>query len=316
MNRGPYIHSGTTIRVLMIQALAALSPVLAAAVWRYGSHAVVLIVSAVVAAFVTDVLFDHRRAFDLSAVLAGAIFACLLPETAPWWLAALGGAIAIGIGKHWYGGLGQNPFNPAALARVLLMGLLPAYFFAPSWTLDGVTSATPLAKEIDSVPPAVGDLFFGHHAGTLGEAMPLAILIGGVVLLVLKTIDWQIPLCYLATLSLVALLFPSGDRMTGHAPWLAGNPLVHLFGGGSLFAAFFMLTDPVTSPFTRGGCVFYALLAALVTMLVRFYTPYPDGVVFAVLLANASVPLIDRVANHLSQQDTIQGSVTASESRE
>ncbi len=308
MNRGPYLHSGSTTRALMYQALVALGPVLAAALWRYGGHALVLIVAAVGSACATDVVCDRRRALDGSAVLAGAIFACLLPGNAPWWIAVLGGVITVGLGKHWYGGLGQNSFNPAALARCLLMGLLPAYFFAPRWTLDGVTAATPLAKEIDSVAPAVADLFLGHHAGTLGEAMPLAILIGGVVLLARKTIDWRIPLCYLATISLLALLLPSGVRMAGHAPWLAGNPLVHLFGGGSLFAAFFMLTDPVTSPFTPVGRMAYALFAALYTMLVRFYTPYPDGAVLAVLLANASVPWIDRYMNRLLENAKIKGS--------
>jgi electron transport complex protein RnfD len=308
MNSGPYIHSGSTIRTLMVQTLAALAPVLAAALWRYGVDALVLIGSAVVAACVADALCERRRAVDGSTVLAGAIFACLLPGNAPWWIAVLGGVITITLGKHWYGGLGQNPFNPAALARALLMGLLPAYFFAPRWTVDGVTSATPLAKEIDSVAPAVTELFLGYHAGTLGEAMPLAILIGGIVLLTLKTIDWRIPLCYLATLSLLALLLPPGNRMAGHAPWLAGNPLVHLLGGGSLFAAFFMLTDPVTSPFSPGGRVIYALLTALATMLVRFYTPYPDGVVLAVLLANASVPWIDRTMNHILRTAAIRGS--------
>ena len=206
----------------MYQALAALAPVLAAAVWRYGTHALVLIVSAVVAACVVDALCDRRRAVDGSAVLAGAIFACLLPGNAPWWIAALGGVITITLGKHWYGGLGQNPFNPAALARVLLMGLLPAYFFAPRWTVDGVTSATPLAKEIDSVAPAVADLFFGHHAGTLGEAMPLAILIGGVVLLALKTIDWRIPLCYLGNAFALGPVASSG-RPNGRPRALAGR---------------------------------------------------------------------------------------------
>jgi electron transport complex protein RnfD len=308
MNSGPYIHSGSTTRALMYQALAALAPVLAAALWCYGGHALVLIVAAVGSACATDALCDRRRALDGSAALAGAIFACLLPGNAPWWIAVLGGVITVSLGKQWYGGLGQNPFNPAALARVLLMGLLPAYFFAPRWTVDGVTSATPLAKEIDSVAPAVADLLFGHHAGTLGEAMPLAILIGGGVLLARKTIDWRIPLCYLATISLLALLLPPDARMAGHAPWLAGNPLVHLFGGGSLFAAFYMLTDPVTSPFTPGGRIAYALFAALYTMLVRFYTPYPDGAVLAVLLANASVPLIDRYTNRPLAQAEIKGS--------
>ncbi len=294
MNSSPLIHAGPTTRTLMYQTLAALSPVLVAAVWRYGIHGLLLIVSAVVGAIVTDVLCDRKGATDGSAVVAGVIFACLLPGNAPWWLAVLGSVIMIALGKHAYGGLGRNPFNPAAMSRTILMGLLPTYFFAPRWTFDGVTSATPLAKEIDSVAPALIDLFMGNHAGTLGEAMPLAILVGGGVLLVRKTIDWRVPLCFLATISLLAMLLPAGDRMAGHATWLAGNPLMHLLGGGSLFAAFFMLTDPVTSPFTSAGRVVFALLAALLTMLVRFYTPYPDGVVLAILLANASVPMIDR----------------------
>ena len=297
MSAGPYIHSGSTTHSLMYRAMVALAPVLVAAMWRYRWHAFLLIVSASAAAMVVDVVCNRRRSLDGSALLAGAIFACLLPGNAPWWIAALGGAMTIGLGKHWYGGLGQNPFNPAAVARVLLMGLLPTYFFAPRWTVDGVTSATPLAKEIDSISPVVTDLVLGRHAGTLGEAMPLAVLAGGVVLLITKIIDWRIPLSYLATISFLALILPPGNRMVGHAPWLGGNPMVHLLGGGSLFAAFFMLTDPVTSPFTPSGRIFFGLLAGIYAMCVRYYTPYPDGTVFAVLLANATVPWIDAYAN-------------------
>lgn len=298
MSQSPFIHSGSTTRLLMFQTLAALGPVLAAAIWRYGTHAIVLILSTVVAACLSDFLFDRRRALDGSALIVGVIFACLLPSNAPCWLGVLGGLIAIVFGKHLFGGLGQNPFNPAALARVVLMGVVPFYFFAPRWTVDAVTSATPLAKEIDSVTPLLTDLLLGAHAGTLGEAMPGAILVGGVLLVILKTIDWRVPLCYLAAISLLALVLPPGDRMLGHAPWLAGNPLLQLLGGGSLFAAFFMLTDPVTSPLSARGRIIFALLAALYTMIVRWYTPYPDGVVMAVLLANAATPLIDRYMNH------------------
>ncbi len=153
-----------------------------------------LIGSAIAAALVVDFLCDRRRIADGSALLAGAIFACLIPLNAPWWIAAIGGAIAIEMGKHWFGGLGQNPFNPAAFSRVLLMSLLPAYFFSPHWAVDAMTSATPLAKEIDSIAPAMAVLFWGQQAGTLGEAMPLAILAGGAVLIVTRTIDWRIPL--------------------------------------------------------------------------------------------------------------------------
>ncbi len=294
MSQSPFIHSGSTTRAMMFQMVAALVPLLATAVWRYGFHAFILIFSAVVAACLADFLLDRHRATDGSAIIIGLIFAFLLPFNAPWWLGVLGGLVAVVLGKHMFGGLGSNPFNPAALARVVLMGLLPLYFFAPRWTVDALSSATPLAKEIDSVAPVLTDLFWGQHAGTLGEAMPLAILAGGILLVVLKTIDWRVPLCYLATISLLALVLPPGDRMSGHAVWLAGNPLVQLLGGGSLFAAFFLITDPVTTPFDARGRLAFAVLAALLTMLIRWYTPYPDGVVFAVVLANAATPLIDR----------------------
>ena len=124
MSSGPYIHSGLTTRALMYRTVAALAPVLAAAIWRYGAHALMLITLAVLSASLADALCDRRRVSDGSALLAGAIFACLLPGNAPWWMAILGGVVTIIVGKHWFGGLGQNPFNPAALARVSAYGTI------------------------------------------------------------------------------------------------------------------------------------------------------------------------------------------------
>ena len=296
MSSGPFIHTKRSTRTLMMQTLLALAPVLIVAVWRYGTEALGLLAASVAAAWLADAACDARRCLDGSAVVAGVIFACLLPAGTPWWIGAAGGVIAIAIGKHMFGGLGANPFNPAALARVVLMGLTPTYFFAPGWPMDGVTTASPLAKEIGSLRPALYDLWMGIHPGTLGEASPIAVLAGGLILLALRTIDWRIPLCYLASISLLAMLLPPGERLAGHAPWLVGNPLPHLLTGGSLLAAFFMLTDPVTSPFSPYGRVAFAVLAAVFTMMVRFYTPYPDGAVVAVLLANAMSPMIDRGA--------------------
>ncbi|HJP00194.1 MAG TPA: RnfABCDGE type electron transport complex subunit D [Planctomycetota bacterium] len=293
MRAGPFIHGRCTTRGLMVQVLLALSPVVLAALWRHGWSAAALFGAALAGSWLTDVLCDRKNALDGSAAVTGLIFACLLPLSAPWWIAAAGGAIAIGLGKHLFGGLGQNPFNPSALSRAILMGIIPATFFAPGWEFDGVTLATPLAKEIDSMSPSLGDLALGQYPGTLAEAFPLAILAGGLLLVALRTIDWRIPLSHLAAISILAMILPSGARLAGHAPWLAGNPLVHLLAGGVLLSAFFMLTDPVTAPFTAKGRVAFAILAAFYTMIVRFYTPYPDGAILAILLANASVPLID-----------------------
>jgi electron transport complex protein RnfD len=293
-NVGPFIHSGKSNRMIMVMALVGLSPILFAAVWRHGTDAGLVITSALLGAWLAEVLIDRVQARDGSALVTGAIFALVLPPSTPWWLALLGGAVAIGLGKHAFGGLGCNLFNPAALSRVLLMGLLPAYFFSPAWTVDGVAMASPLAKESGTLGPAIGALLAGNTPGALGQAAPLAVLIGGLLLVGLRAIDWRIPLTYLAAVAFLALVLPGSERIEGHAPWLLGNPLLHLAGGGSLVAAFFMLTDPVTAPFSPNGRIVFAIVAALYTMLVRFYTPYPDGAALAVLLANATVPLIDR----------------------
>ncbi len=295
MNTGPFIHSGATTRSLMLRVLLALSPIVIAAIWRHGYSAASLYVLALLGALLADVVCKRGRSADGSTLVTAVIFACLLPSSAPGWLAFGGGAFAILFGKHLFGGRGQAPFNPAAMTRVVLMGLLPAEFLAPRWRIGGVTSATPLAKEIDSVMPTLMELALGSHPGALAQSLPLAVFAGGLLLVALRTIDWRVPLCYLATLSLLAMVLPPGSRMLGHAPWLAGSPLSHLLAGGVPLAAFFMLPDPVTSPFTARGRVLYAVLAGIYTLCIRFYTPYPDGAVFAILLANASTPLLDRL---------------------
>lgn len=298
---GPFIHSGQTNRKIMVMVLVCLSPGLLAAVVRYGPEVGLVIACALAGAWLAEALLDRPRAFDCSALVTGAIFALLLPPTAPWWLALIGGAVAIGVGKHAFGGLGHNLFNPAASSRALLMGVLPAYFFSPAWTIDGMTTASPLAKESGAFATTFGELLAGNTPGSLGQAAPHAILVGGLLLVGLRAMDWRIPLTYLASVAFLALVLPASARIEGHAPWLLGNPLLHLVGGGTLVVGFFMLTDPVTAPFSPSGRIVFAIIAALYTMLVRFYTPYPDGAALAVLLANATVPVIDRVTLGLAR---------------
>jgi electron transport complex protein RnfD len=294
MKRGPFIHGGMTIRTMMLQAFAALLPICAAAMWRYGIDAFWMLSAAIASAWLVDYWFDRANAFDGSAIMIGCLSALLMPTTAPFWLGACGGVLGVGLGKHWFGGLGQNLFNPAALSRVILMSILPVRFFMPRWPVDGTTRATPLATELTSEMPTFDTLLIGGHVGTFGESMPLALIAGAAMLLYWRVIDWRVPLYYFSGIVFLSLVLPMSARMAGHAPWLAGNPLAHLLGGGTLLAGFFMLTDPVTSPVTSRGRIVFCLLAALYTMLVRFYTPYSDGVALAILFANASVPLIDR----------------------
>jgi|TARA_B100000959_G_scaffold241642_1_gene263663 electron transport complex protein RnfD len=295
VKHGPFIHGGGTIRKMMLQAVAALLPVCAAALWRYGMDALWILSAAIASAWLVDYWLDRENAFDGSAIMIGCLCGLLMPATAPFWLGACAGALGVGLGKQCFGGLGQNLFNPAALSRVILMSVLPVYFFMPRWPMDGTTQATPLAKELASEMPTLDVLFSGGYTGTLGESMPLALIAGALMLLYWRLIDWRVPLYFFSGIAFLALILPASARMEGHAPWLAGHPLAHLFGGGTLLAGIFMLTDPVTSPMTSRGRIIFSLLAALYTMLVRYYTIYSDGVILAVLFANASVPLIDRV---------------------
>ncbi len=304
---GPIIHSGKTNRMMMVLVLVSLTPVLIAAVMRYGFAAVLVILCALAGAWLTELVLDRRQAFDGSAFVTGVSFALLLPVTAPWWLALLGGMLATGLGKHAFGGLGCNLFNPSALSRVILMGLIPgAWFVSTAVTIDGVTTASPLARESGLLAPTISELLSGSIPGTFGQVAPLAVLAGGLLLVILRTIDWRIPLTFLATVAFLALILPPGIRIEGHAPWLLGNPLLHLVGGGTLLAAFYMLSDPVTAPFAPAGRIIFAVVAALAMMLIRFYTPYPDGAALAILLANASVPLIDRLTLELGPPPSVE----------
>ncbi len=289
---GPVMHSGRSTRVLMMHVVIALLPVCAGAVWAHGPHAALLLGVAIATALGLDILLDRHNAYDGSAVVIGIIMGLLLPINVPWQIAAMGSAIAVLVGKHAFGGIGKNLFNPAALGLVLMMGFVPAFFLMPLWEVDAVTFATPLAKGPGALPFPSGELLSGGRGVTLAEVVPLSAFAGGLLLIALRSIDWRIPLVYLATISFCALVLPASDAMRGHAPWLEGNPLLHLVNGGALICAFFLITDPVTAPFTRGGRLVFCVLAAVVAMLVRYYTPYPDGVAIGVLLANA--PLIDR----------------------
>ncbi|MCC6741420.1 MAG: RnfABCDGE type electron transport complex subunit D [Planctomycetia bacterium] len=294
MTPGPLVHSGRTTRVLMAQVLLALVPVSAAAVWRGGTPAAAALGSALAAAWIAQAAFVRRAAPHESALVTGAILALTMPASGAWWLSALGAALAVALGKHLGGGPGNSLFNSAALARALLMGLVPGLLFAPRWpAADGVTAASPLSKEVDSALTPLADLVLGHHAGSLAEAAPLAVLAGGLFLVAVRCIDGRVPLVYFGAVALAALFLPAGDRIEGHAPWLAHNALLHLLSGGALLAGFFMLTDPVTGAFTPRGRMAAAAIAGAATVLARLYTPYPDAAALAVLLANALTPALD-----------------------
>jgi electron transport complex protein RnfD len=241
-----------------------------------------------------EFICKRRIIFEYSALIIGILLALMLPVNTPWWISVLGAIIAVGVGKYLYGGFGQNIFNPAVLSRVLLMALFPAIFILPKWTVDGVSGATVLSKEIGATMPSLSTLLLNPSQGSLAQAMPIAVLLGGAILLIYKLIDWRVPLFYLATISLLSILLPGSEKILGHAPHLLGNPLLQIVAGGSLLTSFFLLTDPVSSPYSSNGRIVFSIFAGVFTMIIRYYTPYPDGAVFGVLAANAMVPTIDK----------------------
>lgn len=293
----PHIHSEQTTRKLMAKVLVALTPAAAAATYIFGPRALLLIAVCVASCLACEYLACRamRRPCplgDLSAAVTGVLLAFNLPVTIPLPMAFIGCAFAIVVVKQLFGGVGQNFANPAITARVVLL----VAFAQPmtSWALpraavlpvDAVTTATPLAllhgEAAGGALPGYAQLFFGLHAGSLGETCVAALLLGGVYLIASGVIRPVTPLVYLAGVALFAAL-------------LGEDPLYHLLSGGLALGAFFMATDYSTTPITDKGRVIFGLGCAALTVLIRCFGSYPEGVSFAILLMNLVTPLIDRV---------------------
>lgn len=323
----PFITKPVSVAQIMLNVLAALIPAIALYVWFYGPAILVSIALASVTALVVEALMLKLRnrpvapfLSDNSALLTAWLLALSIPPLAPWWLVVVGTAFAISVSKHLYGGLGSNPFNPAMIGYAVLIISFPVHmthWIAPAGIgatqigfadqlsyifggalpggmgLDAVTMATPLdtlktqlhmSAQIDTV---LNMPIFGHLGGIGGEWVALAYLLGGLYLLAKRIISWHIPAAFLATLFAVAAIF----HLIDPAHYVA--PAFHLFSGAAMLGAFFILTDPVTSPTTPKGRLMFAAGAGLLTYLIRTFGGFPDGVAFATLLMNICVPLID-----------------------
>ncbi len=322
----PHRHGEASVRTVMLTVLLALLPGVVAYVWFLGWGVVVNLVLAVAVALGTEwamLVLRGRpvRQFlgDGSAVLTGALLAVALPPVAPWWITAVGTAFAIVVGKHLYGGLGYNPFNPAMVGYVLLLVSFPKYMTvwpaaevvsghpvgfldsvrviftgAPaSGPIDALTGATPLdylKVKLGaglSVPEARSGPIFGALGGQGWEWVSLGFLAGGLWLLYRRVITWHIPLAMLGSLFALALLFNLIDPAR-YAP-----PLFHLFAGAAMLGAFFIATDPVTASTTPLGRLVYAGGIGVLTYVIRTWGGYPDAVAFSVLIMNIAAPTID-----------------------
>ena len=234
-----------------------------------------------------------------SAAVTGVLLAFNLPASIPWWIVVIGAFVAIAIGKMTFGGLGKNPFNPALVGRVFLLIAYPvqmtSFPMPVNGAFDALSGATPLAAvKHGAAADVVGvqELLLGNMPGSLGEVAALALLAGFAYLLWRRVIRWHVPVTVLATMAVFAFVYALGKGMTGAALWQL--PLFHVLAGGAILGAVFMATDYSTSPMTVRGGVIFAAGIGVITMLIRLWGAYPEGMSFAILIMNACVPLINK----------------------
>ncbi|WP_088339695.1 RnfABCDGE type electron transport complex subunit D [Robiginitalea sediminis] len=313
VSASPHVHSDRTSRKLMFDVVLALMPALLVSLYVFGYSAVITTVAAVVSCLVFEYLIQRYilktpvTIGDGSALITGLLLAFNLPAGLPVWMVIAGSLVAIGIAKLSFGGLGFNVFNPALVGRVFLLVSFPVQM--TRWPtavenntrlVDAVTGATPLGmikegvqfgetmSQISTRLPSHTDMLLGLTAGSLGEMSALALILGGIYLIARKVISWHIPVTVLATIALMTGLFWWAD------PEQFANPLLHVLSGGAILGAFYMATDLVTSPVTRKGMVVFAIGVGVITVVIRLFGSYPEGISFAILIMNAFVPLINR----------------------
>lgn len=313
VSASPHVHSDRTSKKLMYDVVIALIPAFLVSIYVFGIGALIVTSVAVISCLLFEyviqkyLLKTEVTIADGSALITGLLLAFNLPSNLPIWMIISGSLVAIGIAKLSFGGLGFNIFNPALVGRVFLLVAFPVQM--TSWPtavvnnttlVDAVTGATSLGMikeglmfgetmtQISSKIPSTMDMLFGFTGGSIGEISALALLLGGLFLIFRKVISWHIPVTVLATMAAMTGIF-----------WLINpehyaNPLIHILSGGALIGAFFMATDLVTSPMTKKGMVVFAIGIGIITVVIRLWGAYPEGISFAILIMNAFVPLINK----------------------
>jgi electron transport complex protein RnfD len=290
----PHVVSGETVSKVMWAVVIALVPSFIGSYFFFGIRAVyvtlVSIGAAVMFEAVSQKLMKKNVAIaDGSAVITGILLAFNLPPTVPFWIPILGSGVAILIAKIPFGGIGQNIFNPALVGRAFLLAAYPVHM--TSWVptkfetvVNISTYATPLGivkEKLNEALPSYFDMFIGNHGGCIGETSALLLILGGIYLLIRKVISWQIPVIYILTVGLLSWAFGK-------------DPLFNILAGGLMLGAIYMATDMVTSPITNRGIVIFSIGCGVLTVIIRLFGNYPEGVSYAILLMNACTPLIDK----------------------
>lgn len=297
VSNSPHIHKTESVSKIMWLVTLSLVPAGVAGVYIFGVSAlrVILlgIISAVGAELVIQFIFKQKiTIYDGSAFLTGLLLAYNLPPKVPFWLPIIGSVFAIAIGKQVFGGLGQNIFNPALVGRAFLMASWPKYMttFTAPFNYDGITAATPL-MELKEGEVLSGmnylDLFLGNRGGCIGEVSIVLLILGAIFLFIKGYISWHIPFTYIGTTAVLTWIL-------GPENFFGGDWLFHVLSGGLVLGAFFMATDYVTSPLTRKGQIVFGIGCGLLTVVIRLWGGYPEGVSYAILMMNAATPFIDR----------------------
>lgn len=302
----PHVHAANTTQKLMLDVIIALLPALAVSVFVYGWAVLTVTAVSIASCVALEALVQKflvkgpQTISNLSAVVTGLILAMNLPVNIPLWIVFVGALVAICVAKLPFGGLGKNLFNPAIVGRVFLLIAYPVQmtsFSQPEGVADAFSGATPLAAVkqgvVDVAQVDAMQMFIGAIPGSLGEISALALLLGFVYLLVRKVISWHIPVAVLGTIALFAFCLGLG-RLSEGAQLLYVLPVFHLLAGGAVLGAVFMATDYVTSPMTHKGMVIYGIGIGVITMLIRQWGAYPEGMSFAILIMNSVVPLINK----------------------
>ena len=315
LSTSPFVKRPRDTPYVMRHVIYALLPAVGAAIYYFGLSAALVIAACVVGSTLTELLFDLKApestTRDGSAILTGLLLALTLPPGLPLWMAFLGGVVSIAVGKLIFGGLGQNIFNPSLVGRAFLQASFPVAlttwvghgglseivslrgtpFTIPllSPEVDALSAATPLAqmKFDQQLTPAL-DLLIGNTAGSLGETFAIGLLLGGLYLAARKFLNWRIPLSIFLSVAAFATALWLVD------PEIYGPPQFHLLSGGLMLGALYMATDPVTSPLTPRGCWVFGAGIGILVVAIRTFGGLPEGVMYAILLMNAAVPLINR----------------------
>ena len=305
ISSSPHAHSPVTTQTIMRDVLIALSPAMLGSIYFFGFRSLlVTLVSAAACVFFEwgfcKIRKLHCKTYDLSAVVTGVLLAFVCPVTIPYWTIILGDFFAIVLVKMLFGGLGKNIVNPALAGRAFLFSwpVLMSNWVKVGFdnaagllsTADTVTAATPMSAMHQGALPeeSILDMFLGNIGGCIGETSALLLIIGFVYLLYRKVITARIPLAYIGTVAILAFLFPQGnDRIA----WMAAQ----VFGGGLMLGAIFMATDYVTSPLTKLGQIVYGIGCGIITILIRYFGGYSEGVTYAILCMNACAVLLDKV---------------------